>query len=109
VVEKDGGYASLSDVIVDLRVEDHERPLEELRRIYGIHQLLFGETPREQWVQVDDELAGELSERLARLGYDGELGTAFDRWAGNVNLEERVDGVARIDPVVLDELRAASS
>jgi len=25
--------------------------------------------------------------------------------AGNVNLEERVDGIAQIDPVVLEELR----
>src|ERR671920_86521 len=36
VVEKDGGYAGLSDSVVDLRVEDHERPIEELRRIYGL-------------------------------------------------------------------------
>ena len=32
VVEQDGGYAKLSDTVVELRVEDHERPLEELRR-----------------------------------------------------------------------------
>ncbi len=44
-------------------------------------------------------------DRLARLGYDGDLGDAFFRWAGNENLEERVDGVERIDPVVLEELR----
>ena len=35
VVEQDGGYAKLSDTIVELRVEDHELPLEELRRLYG--------------------------------------------------------------------------
>ena len=40
------------------------------------------------------------------LGYDGELEQAFDAWAGIENLEERVDGVRRIDPVVLAELRA---
>jgi uncharacterized Ntn-hydrolase superfamily protein len=108
IVEKDGGYAKLSDVVVDLRVEDHERPLEELRRLFGLHEMLFGETPRDQWVTVDDALAGELRERLARLGYDGELEEAFNRWAGNVNLEERVDGVEQIDPVVLEELRELS-
>jgi hypothetical protein len=26
-------------------------------------------------------------------------------WAGQENLEERVDGVERVDPVVLEELR----
>src|SRR5438132_2448209 len=104
VVEQDGGYAKLSDTVVELRVEDHERPLEELRRFYRLHEALFGETPRDKWLTVDDALANELRERLAKLGYDGELEEAFNRWAGNVNLEERVDGVAEIDPVVLEEL-----
>jgi uncharacterized Ntn-hydrolase superfamily protein len=108
VVEKDGGYAKLSDVVVELRVEDHERPLEELRRLYRLHQALFGETPREEWLTVDESLASELRERLAKLGYEGELEDAFNRWAGNVNLEERVDGVEEIDPVVLEELREVS-
>jgi uncharacterized Ntn-hydrolase superfamily protein len=108
VVEKDGGYANLSDVLVDLRVDDHERPLEELRRIFGLHQAIFGETPREEWVPVDEKLGGELRERLARLGFDGELDDALFRWAGGENLEERVDGAEAIDPVVLEELRRQS-
>jgi uncharacterized Ntn-hydrolase superfamily protein len=108
VVEKDGGYAKLSDVVVELRVEDHERPLEELRRLYRLHHALFGETPREEWLTVDDSLADELRGRLAKLGYEGDLEDAFNRWAGNVNLEERVDGVEEIDPVVLEELRELS-
>jgi uncharacterized Ntn-hydrolase superfamily protein len=105
VVERDAGYAGLSDSVVDLRVDEHARPLEELRRIYGMHQAIFGKTPREGWLEVDDTLAEELRERLARLGYEGELGDAFFAWAGNENLEERVDGVERVDPVVLEELR----
>ncbi len=108
IVEKDGGYANLSDTIVDLRVDDHERPLEELRRLYGMHQMLFGQTPREEWLTVDEALRAELQERLQRLGFEGELGDAFFRWAGNENLEERVDGVEQVDPVVLEELRRRS-
>jgi uncharacterized Ntn-hydrolase superfamily protein len=108
IVERDGGYAQLSDIVVDLRVEDHERPIEELQRIYRLHQAIFGETPRDQWVQVDDGLAEEVRERLARLGYEGALGDAFLRWAGNENLEERVDGIETVDPVVLEELRRSS-
>jgi uncharacterized Ntn-hydrolase superfamily protein len=106
VVERDGGYASLSDSVVDLRVDEHPKPLEELRRIYVMHQAIFGETPREQWVAVDDELADELRQRLAKLGFEGELDEAFFTWAGNENLEERVDGVEQVDPVVLEELRS---
>ena len=105
VVERDGGYAGLSDEVVDLRVDEHARPLEELRRIYGMHQAIFGKTPPEEWVAVDDGLAQELRERLARLGFEGELDSTFNTWAGRENLEERVDGVERVDPVVLEELR----
>src|SRR5436190_661620 len=105
VVERSGGYAGLSDEVVDLRVDEHPRPLEELRRIYGMHQAIFGTTPPDEWLDVDDDLANELRDRLAKLGYDGDLGAAFFQWAGKENLEERVDGVERIDPVVLEELR----
>ena len=85
VVERDGGYAGLSDSIVDLRVDEHERPLEELRRIYGMHQAIFGKTPSEDWLDVDDELAdgaaraarparlrGRARRGLQRLGREGE-------------------------------------
>jgi len=106
VVERSGGYAGLSDVLVDLRVDDHELPIEELRRLYAMHDLLFGKTQRDQWVAVDDDLRVELTERLARLGYAGALEEALPVWAGVENLEERVDGAASIDPLVLRELRA---
>ena len=103
VVERDGGYAGLSDVLVDLRVDDHAQPVAELVRLHDMHRLLFGKT--ESWLEVDDAMREELTERLAGLGYDGDLERAFSDWAGTENLEERVDGVERIDPVVLEELR----
>ncbi len=97
------GYAGLSDVLADLRVDDHERPLDELRRLFGLHRELFGDTPRSRWITVDDGLRGELDERLAVLGYE-----RLEDWAGVANLEERVDGDEEIDPVVLEALRRAS-
>ena len=108
VVEKDAGYAKLSDVVVDLRVDDHESPISELRRLHGLHDELFGMTPPEDWVTVDETLGAELHDRLASLGYEGELGKALGDWAGTENLEERIDGVERIDPVVLGALRQQS-
>jgi uncharacterized Ntn-hydrolase superfamily protein len=109
VVQKDAGYAKLSDTIVDLRVDDHERPITELNRLFSLHEQLFGATPAEDWVDVDDSLAEELRERLGKLGYDGDLANAFGEWAGTANLEERVDGVERIDPIVLEALRQATA
>ena len=106
VVERDGGYARMSDTVVELRVEDHELPIEELRRIYTLHDEIFGKTPRRLWLDVDDELASELRERLAQIGYEGELEETFVQWTGKENLEDRVDGIEQIDPVVLDALRS---
>lgn len=106
VVKENGGYAGLSDRMVDLRVDDHAAPIDELERLYGLHELYFGKTPDEEWVEVDDVLAAEIHHRLDRLGYRGEtLADAFEEWAGTENLEERVKGLDRIDPVVLAELR----
>jgi uncharacterized Ntn-hydrolase superfamily protein len=106
VVRRDGGYMGTSDSVADLRVDDHPTPIEELKRIYDLHDLLFGQTPAEEWLDVDEQLAAELRERLDRLGFQGTaLPEAFEAWADAENLEERVAGVDRIDPVVLAELR----
>jgi uncharacterized Ntn-hydrolase superfamily protein len=108
VVERDGGYGGLSDVLVDLRVDDHEHPVVELRRLYRLHQEIFGTTPAEDWLTVDDALAAELRERLSGLGYEADLPRALEDWAGTENYEERVEGADRIDPVVLAALRRQS-
>ena len=38
---KGWGYARLNDRYRDIRVDDHERPIEELRRVYELHKQLF--------------------------------------------------------------------
>ena len=103
VVGPEQGFAGLSDVFVDLRVDDHERPLPELRRVFGLHQELFVATPREKWVAVDDGLRKEIEDRLAVLGYE-----RLEDWAGDENLEARVDGDDEVDPFVLERLRRRS-
>jgi uncharacterized Ntn-hydrolase superfamily protein len=104
VVQRDGGYAGLSDTLVDLRVEDHEMPIEELRRLYTLHDRLFGKTPRAEWLPLEGALRQEVDERLGRLGYP-----SLEDWASVENLEERVDGDDAVDPVVLEALREASA
>jgi uncharacterized Ntn-hydrolase superfamily protein len=103
VVGPEQGYAGLSDAFVDLRVDDHPHPLEELRRLFGIHQELFGQTPRSKWIEVDASLRKEIEDRLAVLGFQ-----RLEDWAGVENLEERVDGTDAIDPFVLERLRRKS-
>ena len=101
VVERDAGYAGLSDTLVDLRVDDHVDPLGELRRLFGLHEGLFGRTPRDQWIPVDGALRAELDELLARDG--PRLSCLVGR-----SRESRGTGRRRgeIDPVVLERLGA---
>src|SRR6266508_308844 len=66
VVERDGGYASLSDVVVDLRVDDHGLPIEELGRIYRLHDEIFGKTPRHNSNNLVAVRAGSTRRRLGR-------------------------------------------
>src|SRR6266508_4143531 len=99
------GYAAQGNILVDLRVDDHEHPIDELRRLYRLHDDLFGQTPRALWVDVDEPLQTELMERLTQLGHSGTFEEALNAWAGTENYEMRVDGVEQIDPVVLEALR----
>jgi quercetin dioxygenase-like cupin family protein len=74
----------------------------------GVPYEISGTTPREEWLDVDDHLAAELRERLAKLGYGGGLDDAFIRWTWKEALEDRVDGIEQIDPVGLEALRHRS-
>jgi uncharacterized Ntn-hydrolase superfamily protein len=100
VVSEGGGYGGGSDVLVDVRVDDHPQPVQELARLLDLYDLYFGKP--ESVLPLEDELAEEVAERLARLGHP-----TLDSWAGVENYEERmVEG--GIDPVVLDKLREAT-
>jgi uncharacterized Ntn-hydrolase superfamily protein len=106
VVTEAGGYGGGSDVFADLRVDDHERPVAELARLLDLHDLYFGKPDPDTLLPLDGELAGEVRRRLTELGHDDpDLETALADWAGIENYEERL--VAnKIDPLVLDKLRA---
>jgi len=105
VVTPGGGYGGGSDVLVDLRVDDHPDPVPELVRLLGIRDLLFERPDPATCLPLEGEVADEVRRRLAGLGHtDFDLGAALDGWAGIENLEERmVPG--RIDPLVLGHLR----
>ena len=101
-----GGYGGNNDILIDLRVDDHTEPVGELQRLYAIHDLLFGQTPEDRMIPLE-EVRAEVTERLARLGFDGSTEEAMRAWAGRENLEERLRE-NRIDPVLLRALREAT-
>ena len=106
VVTPEGGYGGGSDVLVDLRVDDHEAPVPELERLLGLHDIFFGKPDPDAALPLDGTLADEVRDRLSRLGFtDSDLDAALRDWAGVENYEERMLA-GRIDPLVLEQLRA---
>ncbi|MEV4629751.1 DUF1028 domain-containing protein [Micromonospora sp. NPDC049523] len=110
VVAKRGGYGGGSDVVVDLRVDDHPDPVAELARLLDVHIMLFEKPDPQTLLDLTGELAAEVGALLTAAGHapadagDAAVDAALTDWAGVENLEERmVPG--RIDPVVLAHLR----
>jgi uncharacterized Ntn-hydrolase superfamily protein len=112
VVAKGTGYGGTSDVLVDLRVDDHPDPVTELARLLDLHTLYFDKADPADLLALRGQHADEVRQRLTRLGHppdDGPdgLDVALADWAGIENLEERlVPG--RLDPLVLAHLRRMS-
>ena len=100
VVKEKGGYGGLNDRYIDLRVDDHERPIDELERLLGAYKLYF-KVGAARSVPIDEPLRRELDAILAR-SRQASLRDLF----GVENLEERwLDGPA-IDEAALTHLRA---
>jgi uncharacterized Ntn-hydrolase superfamily protein len=102
VVEHQGGYGGGSDVLVDLRCDDSPAPVPELERLLGLHDLYFGK-PDPAALLPFDSVRDEVDALLTKLGYAGAADWAV--WVGTENYEER-DVPGKIDPVVLERLRA---
>jgi uncharacterized Ntn-hydrolase superfamily protein len=116
IIEKfRGGYAGFNDRYVDLRVDDHATPIEELGRLLEMHKLYFFAADPEDLIDIDGPTGSEIARELARVGaLTGSTG-AYDEAARNAlvefmhieNLENRVRDDHRIDRQTLDYLRSA--
>jgi uncharacterized Ntn-hydrolase superfamily protein len=105
VVTPEGGYGGGSDVLVDLRVDDHGAPVLELARLLDLHDLYFGKPEPDTLLDLDGDRAAEVRTLLAKRGFaDDDLGAALAAWAGIENYEERLVA-GKIDPLVLAKLR----
>jgi uncharacterized Ntn-hydrolase superfamily protein len=103
VVRERGGFLEMTDVVVDLRVDDHPAPTTELARLMRLHHLHLERPDPADLVPLDDELRRTCDE-LARAAGQPDL----DTWIGVHNYEMRVTAGA-IDRSVLELLRAAAS
>ncbi len=114
VVREGGGYEGFNDRFIDLRVDDHPQPIDELHRILQLHRLYLSPTEPGDIMVIDHALAVELQELLSKSGdyqgsitgsYDESTRGAFRKFSGRENLEERWFEDARIDRVVLELMR----
>ncbi|MFD2639145.1 DUF1028 domain-containing protein [Piscibacillus salipiscarius] len=100
IVKEKGGYGGYNDRYLDLRVDEHEMPIDELERIYRLHQLYFNKPKEENIVELDDEKKFALSKKLAELGYleeGGDFDEAFRNYIHTENFEEREQEPGKID------------
>lgn len=97
VVREGAGYGGGDDVAVDLRVDDHEHPCQELERLLDLNDLYLTASTDEEKVTVTPDLRRELEDRARKLGHRD-----FDTWVGTENYEMRVS-TAGEDPRWVDE------
>ena len=77
IVRDAGGYGGANDRWLDLRVDDHPDPVPELQRVLGVWRLLYERPSPAELLPIDEPLATELRDRLARAGWAPGRSDAF--------------------------------
>jgi uncharacterized Ntn-hydrolase superfamily protein len=113
VVRDGGGYEGRNDRYIDLRVDDHADPINELVRIFEVwdESMLVRNDPL---LESTPDLVADLQRRLASLGrYGGDVSGVYDDatraalgdWAGEYNLEGRLREGDQISNLLVREIR----
>ncbi|HEY8416307.1 MAG TPA: DUF1028 domain-containing protein [Thermaerobacter sp.] len=114
VVKPKGGYGGFNDRWLDLRVDDHPQPIEELARLVRLHRLYFGPQDPSRLVRLEGPVVAEVQQLLQAAGFyqgpahgqvDEATRQALRTFHLNENFEERMAGDDVIDGDVLDYLR----
>ncbi|AST93714.1 fimbrial assembly protein FimA [Sutcliffiella cohnii] len=108
VVKEKGGYGGFNDRYIDLRVDDHPQPIDELIRIYELQQLYFAPTKKENILKIEGETEEELTAHLARLGYlskNNTLQEALTAYLHTENFEGREQEPGYLDREVLTYMK----
>ena len=113
IAKPGGGYGAFNDRYIDLRVDDHPEPIEELARILELHKLYFFKAAREDILTIDAALGAEICELLRKAGrllhgarFDDVARHALVEFMHTENLEDRVRSDGTIDRQTLGYLRS---
>src|SRR3989475_3872126 len=119
VVRDRGGYGGFNDRWIDIRVDDHPEPIEELIRVFSIYDvtLLNREDPKDVF-PLNLSVVRELQAGLASLGFyhgsasgklDAKTTAAFEAWASLNNFENKIRTDGKVWGSVFRAFRAAVS
>lgn len=112
VLQEGAGYGGYNDVKVDLRVDDHPEPIDELQRLYELHKI-FG-APSDSKIEIEGEVFEEVKAQLLKIGllesaehasYEGEVKEALKTFALRENFDDHWTEDSQIDETVLEYLR----
>ena len=79
VVREKGGYGGYTDRYVDLRVDDHPEPVQELKRLFKIWELTLLTREKPDDIVDKNEVAAAVQRALKKLGYyKGEITGIWD-------------------------------
>ena len=114
VVRDGGGYEGGNDRYVDVRVDEHPNPIDELVRIFNIYDmtLLSREDPS-TLIQVEGDLLAIIQDALVTLGllqqdhsndFDEMTKSALTEWINTNNFENKARDDGTIWPSVVEFL-----
>ena len=114
VVREKGGYEGGNDRYVDVRVDEHPSPIEELVRIFNIYDmtLLSREDPK-LLVKIEGDLLAIIQQALVTLdyleegyanSYDGTTQSALTEWINTNNFENKARDDGTIWPSIVNVL-----
>src|SRR5437016_3905237 len=119
VVRGRGGYGGFNDRWIDVRVDDHPAPIEELVRVFNVYDvtLLDREDPKDV-LPLNADVVRELQAGVTALGFyrgaasgkfDPKTKAAFEAWASVNNFENKVRSDGKVWGSVFRAFRAAVS
>ncbi|SDX52528.1 Uncharacterized conserved protein, Ntn-hydrolase superfamily [Marininema mesophilum] len=113
VVKKDGGFGGWNDRMIDLRVDEHHRPIAELKRILSLHRLYFQRSKPEDFLPLKGDHLEEVKDLLRQAGYtpgageeyDGKTREALKTFYLRENFDDRWKNEPVVDRRVLEYMR----
>jgi len=119
VVREMGGYEGFTDRYVDLRVDDHPTPIDELKRIFRIYDMtMLSREDARNLLTIDHDIAITLQRNLKKLGIykglitgilDDSTKKALEDFVNINNFENKMRQPGRIWKSILNYMEESAS